>query len=118
MFLGSTPLGGPSLYFDPCAFTIPAAGFLGTAGRNLLRVPGFANLDFSLVKDTGLSFVEGGKLQFRAEIFNILNRANFDPPNRIAYAAVQNVEAPLGNAGTITSAATSRQVQFALKVLF
>ena len=115
-----TPLGTPTLYFDPCAFTIPAAGFLGTEGRNILRVPGLANLDFSLVKDTALPILrESGKLEFRAEVFNILNRPNFSPPNQTVFAGVQNVESPLTGAATITSTATaSRQIQFALKLIF
>ena len=71
-------LGGPDLYFDPTAFSLQPLGFLGNAGRNILRGPGFATLDFSLVKDTALGFLgENGKLEFRAEFFNILNRANF-----------------------------------------
>jgi hypothetical protein len=114
-------LGTPDLYFDPCAFAIPAVGFLGTAGRNILRGPGFANLDYSLVKDTAIKALgESGKLEFRAEIFNILNRSNFALPSRLVYAATQNVEAPLPSAGVITSTGsnTSRQIQFALKLLF
>ena len=77
-------LGTPKLYFDPCAFTTPPAGFLGTAGRNILRGPGLANLDFSLVKNTPIGYLgESGKLEFRAEFFNLLNRANFLIPGRI-----------------------------------
>ena len=105
---------------DPCAFAIPAAGFLGTAGRNILRTPGFANLDFSLAKDTAFGFLgEGGKLEFRAEFFNILNRVNFAVPNRTVFAASADVQAPLATAGQITSTVgTSRQIQLALKILF
>ena len=115
-----TPLGTRARYFDPCAFTIPAAGFLGTAGRNILRGPGFANLDFSLVKDTALGFLgESGKLQFRAEIFNILNRPNFGLPDRTVFAGTADVQAPFGTAGQITrSLGASRQIQLALKVIF
>lgn len=113
-------LGTPILYFDPCAFTIPAAGFLGTAGRSILRGPGLENLDFSLVKDTAIRHLgEGGKLEFRAEVFNILNRPNFLIPNRIVFAATQNAEPAIPNAGQIAgTATTSRQIQFALKLLF
>ncbi|MGH9785994.1 MAG: hypothetical protein ACRD88_17625, partial [Terriglobia bacterium] len=123
-------LGGPDRYFDPTAFAVPAAGFLGTAGRNYLRGPGFAALDFSLAKDTPVRFLgENGRLQFRAEFFNILNRANFTTPGiggRIAatnngavvFAATRDGEAPLATAGRINSTAcTSRQIQLALKVL-
>ncbi|MBI2815587.1 MAG: TonB-dependent receptor [Acidobacteria bacterium] len=117
---GNIILGGPDKYFDPNAFTIPAAGFLGTAARNMLRTPGYANLDFSLAKDTALRFLgERGKLEFRAEVFNIFNRANFDVPSRTVFAARADVEVPVANAGVITrTATTSRQIQFALKVLF
>ncbi len=73
-----------------------------------------------MVKDTGLKFPgETGKLEFRTELFNILNRANFGPPNRTVFAARNNVETPLSTVGTITNTnSTSRQIQFALKVLF
>ena len=114
------PLGTPQLYFDPCAFAIQPAGFLGTAGRNILRGPGFATLDFSLVKDTPLGFLgEGGKLEFRAEFFNILNRVNFQLPNKLVFAARADVEAALPTAGLITSTVgSSRQIQLALKVIW
>ncbi|MBI2817160.1 MAG: TonB-dependent receptor [Acidobacteria bacterium] len=113
-------LGGSDRYFDSTAFRIPAAGFLGTAGRNIVRGPGFATVDFSLSKDTSLDFLgEGGKLEFRAEVFNITNHANFALPNRTVFAARQDVEAPVANAGRIDStSSTSRQIQFALKLLF
>jgi len=113
-------LGGPERYYDPSAFTVPAAGFLGTAGRNILRGPGEATLDFSVVKDTALGFLgESGRLEFRAEFFNLLNRVNFSQPDRIVFAARANVEAPLATAGRINSTVgTSRQVQLALKILF
>ncbi|MBI4483645.1 MAG: hypothetical protein HY652_12245 [Acidobacteria bacterium] len=113
-------LGGPELYFDPCAFAIQPAGFLGTAGRNILRAPGFASFDFSLAKDTPLKFLgESGKLEFRGEFFNILNRPNFSAPQRSVYAGRQDVESPLSAAGIITqTAGTSRQIQFGLKLLF
>ncbi|MBI2819832.1 MAG: carboxypeptidase regulatory-like domain-containing protein, partial [Acidobacteria bacterium] len=112
--------GGPTQYFDPTAFAVQPAGFLGTAGRNILRGPGFANLDFTLGKDTALGFLgENGKLEFRAEFFNILNRANFGIPIRTVYAAVRDGESPLANAGKIQDTAnTSRQIQFALKIVF
>ncbi len=126
-----TKLGTPDLFLDPCAFAIPAAGFLGTLGRTSLRGPGFANLDFSIVKDTAIKKLgEAGKLQFRAEIFNILNRANFETPGigisggntaGLVYAGVlnQGQEAPLSSAGKILhTAGTSRQIQLALKLLF
>jgi hypothetical protein len=118
------PLGTPNLWYDPCAFTIQPLGFLGNEGRDILTGPGFATADLSLVKDTNLKFLgEAGKLQLRGEFFNILNRANFALPNRIAYTAsttlVSDIEPPPTPAGTITSTiSTSRQIQFALKLIF
>ena len=114
-------LGGPNRYYDPSAFTIPAAGFLGNAGRNILRGPGIANLDFSVGKDTALGFLgESGKLEFRAEFFNLLNRVNLATPDRIVYAGRLDQETALPTAGRInsTGGSTSRQIQFALKLLF
>ena len=122
-------LGGPDRYFDPTAFSIQPAGFLGTAGRNILRGPGFATLDFSVVKDRPVRFLgEAGKLEFRTEFFNLLNRPNFTTPGvgqsggnaaAVVFAGVSDAEAPLSTVGRITStASTSRQIQFALKVLF
>jgi hypothetical protein len=118
-------LGTPNLYFDPCAFTIPAAGFLGNAGRNILRGPGLENLDFSLIKGTAIKHLgEAGKLEFRAEFFNILNRANFVIPSRTVYAGnptpPATTQSALSTAGVISSTgtATSRQIQFALKLIF
>jgi hypothetical protein len=107
------------MYFDPCAFAIQPMGFLGNAGRNILAGPGLANLDFSLVKDTALPGLgEGGKLEFRAEIFNILNRANFNMPSRTVFAGQADVEVPSNNAARINGADTSRQMQFALRLQF
>jgi outer membrane receptor protein involved in Fe transport len=117
-------VGTPTLYFNPCAFTLQAQGTLGDAGRNILEGPGMANVDFSLVKDTRIPKLgEGGNLQFRAEIFNIFNHTNFSEPGRIAFAGTTagtgSIEAPLSTAGVITSTVTpSRQIQFALKLIF
>jgi hypothetical protein len=116
-------LGTPDLYFDPCAFTIPAAGFLGNAGRNILRGPGLANLDFSLVKNTKVKYLgEAGKLEFRAEFFNILNHANFlgpDNTTRAVYAGSADSQPALASAGKLTATgSSSRQIQFALKLSF
>jgi hypothetical protein len=75
--------------------------------------PGLATWDFSGQKDTRLG--EGLTLQFRGEIFNLLNRANFNTPNLIAFTPT----GVSGTAGAITSTSTtSRQVQFALKLLW
>jgi TonB-dependent receptor-like protein len=126
---GNIILGGPDRYFDPAAFAIQPAGFLGSAGRNILRGPGFATLDFSVTKDTPLRFLgEAGKAEFRTEFFNLLNRANFSTPGvgqsggnaaAVVFAGVADVEPPLSSAGRLTGInGSSRQIQFALKILF
>ena len=119
-----TKLGTPQLFYDPCAFAIPPLGFLGTAGRNILYGPNFRSLNFSLVKDTPLRKLgESGSLEFRAEIFNILNHPSLQIPSTTVFTgsatAVQDVEAPASGAGQITDTYTkSREIQFALKILF
>jgi carboxypeptidase family protein/TonB-dependent receptor-like protein len=121
-----TSLGTPQLFYDPCAFSIPALGFLGTLGRNVLYGPNFHSLNFSLVKDSPLHqlFGESGSLEFRAEIFNILNHPALQVPSGTTVfngsaTAVTDVEAPATGAGQITGTYTkSREIQFALKILF
>ena len=114
-FHGKTILGKPSQWFNPSAFLAPPAnsGFYGNLGRDTLNGPGLATWDFGGHKDTTLR--EGLTLQFRGELFNILNRANFDTPNLITFTP----SGVSGTAGSITSTSTtSRQVQFALKLLW
>jgi hypothetical protein len=112
-FSGPVILGNPSQWFNPAAFLAPPnnSGFYGNLGRDTLIGPGLATLDLSFLKDTRIR--EGLNLQFRAEIFNILNRVNFNTPNAITFT-------PTGaspTAGVITSTSTtSRQVQFGLKL--
>lgn len=107
-------LGGPNKYFDPTAFALPPAGFYGNLGRNTMLSPGLANLDFTLTKLIPVS--ERIKVDFRAEFFNLLNRANFGLPGNTIF---NSSGAIVGNAGRITSTVTtSRQIQFGLKLLF
>jgi hypothetical protein len=94
-------------------FTTPIPGFLGNVGRGVLTGPGLFNWDFSVHKSTPLPVLgEAGNLQFRAEFFNILNRANFinNPPNG------NGIVGP--TAGALTAARDGRDVQLALKVSF
>lgn len=114
-FTGSAIIGSPSQWFNPAAFLAPPAnsGFYGNLGRDTLTGPGIATWDFSMMKDTSVH--EHFTTQFRAEFFNILNRANFNTPNLVVFT-------PSGvspTAGVITSTSTtSRQIQFALKLLW
>ena len=71
------------------------------------------------MKETSLR--EGLRLEFRAEIFNLLDRANFNTPNLIVFTppTTANLTGLSGTAGAITSTSTtSRQVQFGLKLLW
>ena len=118
-------------YFAPTAFSAPAYGTVGNLGRNTLTAPGFVAWDVSLRKTTRLT--ERARAEFRAEAFNILNHTNLGQPNPVVYtsgptqgatvaggtSASQTAPA-VGNtsAGVITSAGTSRQLQFSLKVAF
>jgi len=107
----------PDQYFDVTQFRYPTPFFVGNVGRNVLIAPGIANVDFTLTKDTRFPVLgEGGSLQFRAEFFNLFNRPNFGAP---ALNLFTNTGARRSNAGQITTTGTpSRQIQFALKVLF
>jgi hypothetical protein len=106
-------------WFNPDAFIEPpnSTGFYGNLKRDAIPGPGLATWDFSVRKDTRIT--EGLNLQFRAEIFNLLDRANFNTPNVIL--ATLNGTTPVPNpiAGQISSTSTTaRQVQFALKLLW
>lgn len=102
----------PQQWFDPTAFALPLAGTYGNAGRNILIGPGLQEVDLSFFKTTRLT--EKWNLQFRVEFFNLLNRANFGLP---AAVVLTTSGAPASSAGRITSTATtSRQIQFGLKI--
>ncbi len=107
-------------WFDPSAFESIAAGTRGNLGRNTITGPALATFDFSTAKMMKLS--EKTNLQFRAEFFNLFNRANFANPARsnleIFNVAGANAK-PLPDVGRITSTTTtSRQIQLALRLSF
>ena len=107
-------LGGPDLYFDPTAFVPQPAGFTGNLGRNSIIGPGLANTDVGLVKT--IDFGEGRTLQFRSEVFNVFNRANFGIPLRVLFDTQGN---RIASAGQIKNTVTpARQLQFGLKLSF
>ncbi len=112
-------------YFNPAAFSAPAYGTVGNAGRDLLTGPGYNDLDLSLTKVTPLG--ESARLQFRAEFFNILNHTNLGTPSETVFSAgptqgtaanQTTAQAFSPTAGVVTSAATTRQIQLGLKLLF
>ncbi|MSO19443.1 MAG: TonB-dependent receptor [Acidobacteria bacterium] len=122
-----TKLGTTDMYYDPCAYTLPAPGFYGNSGRNTLIGPKYTVLDFSLLKSMPLGLTEGSSLQFHADFFNLLNHANFGrPANAPLNAGNRNTTtgAPLNNwftagSGQITTTVSNaRQLQFGLKLVF
>ena len=120
-FTGPIVTGNPTQWYNPAAFLAPPAnsGFFGNLSRNSVIGPGLATWDFSAIKNTLIS--ERWTVQFRAEIFNLLNRANFNTPNLITFTppTAANPTGVSGTAGAITSTATTaRQVQFGIKVLW
>jgi len=111
---GNAILGDPDQWFDPKAFALPAVGIFGNVARNSLRGPNLRVVDFSVFKNQP---VGRSVLQLRVEMFNLLNRVNFNPP---ADPRVFNTDGTLvPGSGRITSLATTpRQVQLGVKYLF
>ena len=120
-------VGTATCWFNPGAFALPPPGQFGTAGRNILRGPGFAQLDLALQKSFQVR--EGTKIVLRAEAFNLLNHPNFAVPS--------NTQSPLtlggngdavfkdaaghfaNNVGRIFSTVDSaRQIQLGVRFLF
>jgi hypothetical protein len=102
-----------SEWFNPAAFTYNAIGTFGNAPRNFLIGPTFADVDMGLVKSFPIKkgpFAETQKIDFRAEFFNIFNRANFFNPQQTV------TDGP--TFGTILGAYDPRIIQFALKYTF
>jgi hypothetical protein len=120
-----TPGGTTLCTTATCSVSGSSYGTLGDASRGLLRGPGLFDWDMSLNKDTPLKLLgEAGMLQFRMEVFNILNRPNFAMPSGTVFTGATThyspySEAPSATAGVITTTVTtSRQIQFAMKVIF
>jgi outer membrane receptor protein involved in Fe transport len=112
-------LGGPNRYWNIACFSVPAANTRGNAPRNSLTGPNVVIIDLALVK----AFPFGSRsLEFRAEVFNLPNHANFAVPSgRTAFTGVNADGSPIlaPTWGRITSTVTtSRQVQLGLKLTF
>lgn len=108
-------------YCDP-SFSYPTCiNLRGNVGRNILPGPGLVNLDSSLIKNSRVSRnLDSLNVQFRAEIFNLTNHANFQvptlPDNTDLY---DSTGAPNPAAGLLTSTTTtSRQIQLGVKLIW
>jgi hypothetical protein len=95
-------------FLNPNAFQLPVIGTFGTTSKGSLRGPGYFNWDMGLSKNFPLPG-ERVQIQFRAEYFNVFNRANFmDPKNSLSGSGF----------GQITSAQDPRIGQLSLKIAF
>ena len=104
------PRTADSYWFNPCAFVAPPTGELGTTTRTPLSGPDFVNTDFSVIKRFALPWESMG-LDFRAEIFNLFNHAQFGLP-----AADINAPTVFGRISSTVN--NPRVVQFGLKLTF
>ncbi|HEU0252573.1 MAG TPA: hypothetical protein VFR12_06030, partial [Pyrinomonadaceae bacterium] len=106
-------LGTPNRWFDISPFVVPVGRF-GSLGRNVVIGPGFNNTDFSVIKRTYIT--ENQLIEFRWEVFDLFNHANFGQPGRVVgtanFGQITNTRFPTGDSGS------SRQMQFALKYKF
>jgi hypothetical protein len=111
------PIGDPSVSYLP-----PLACFnlRGNAGRNILTAPGITELDFSVFKNNPIKRIsENFNIQFRAEIFNILNHPNFAPPITPDNTDIFDGTGALGAPGVLSkTTTTAREIQFAIKITF
>jgi hypothetical protein len=106
----NSPIPGPAIqYFSPACYSLQALGTEGNVGRDSIYGPGMINVDFSIIKRTQIT--EKLASEFRAEFFNLLNRANFGLPNAHVFTGP--------TAGQITTLSTPpRQIQFAFRLSF
>ena len=116
---GQKPNGTPCVpgtFFNTCAFTDPAYGSFGNVGQNTVRGPGLQEWDTSFQKEFAAG--EKRRFEFRAEMFNIFNHANFlfaqPGPQNANNATVYGTP----SFGYVTAARAPRQVQFALKFYY
>src|SRR5262249_60359996 len=112
--------GDPIHYIKTQCFAFPVpANRLGNSRRNILTGPGLVSVDFSVAKSTPLRRIsEAFRAQFRVDLFNALNHTNFLPPLnnlRLFDAGGRRV----ASAGLLDATVTSsRQIQFALKLIW
>jgi hypothetical protein len=103
------------LWFDVKAFELQKSGYLGNLGRNTLQGPGVVTVDMAVRKNFALH--EGQKLEFRWEMFNMFNHANFSQPEFRVFSNAAGAIRP--GAGSIVNTRTSsRQMQLGLKYNF
>jgi Carboxypeptidase regulatory-like domain/TonB dependent receptor/TonB-dependent Receptor Plug Domain len=117
-FVAPNPAVTPPVAGNP-GIAGTCANLRGNLGRNVVIGPGLSKLDLSVFKNNYIRRIsESFNAQFRAEIFNIFNRANFSSPTDNLAVFDQN-GLPIQSGGLIDSTqTTSRQIQFALKLIW
>jgi hypothetical protein len=105
-------IGDVNRWFDPSVF-VAVDGF-GNLRRNSVPGPSFVNLDVSIAKTIRVTARVRALVQ--ADVFNVLNHANWGQPGRIVgspnFGVISNTRFPPGDSGS------SRQIQLGLKILF
>ncbi len=120
-------LNGPDkrIFLNPAAFTLPAPGTFGNLRRGFVRQPGLANVDFSVAKNWKVKEKYG--IQFRAEMFNLFNHAEFngfDPGLGLSLGRDANHKFTgtftrnNGNFGVLGGTRRPREIQFGIKFNF
>jgi hypothetical protein len=106
---GDATLDSPAAerWFDTAAFSLPAFGTFGNAGRNILTGPGYASVNLAVIKYVPLG--SSVRLQLRAEAFNLLNRTNLDLPDAFFGSPTF---------GQVLSAGSPRRIQFGVRAVF
>lgn len=121
-------------WINPASFSVPQPGAYGNLGRNAFKGPILAQLDLTLSKRFNLT--EGLNLEFRSEIYNLLNHTNFAAPGdgiirltdltgRLQPGQAYSASNAGGNFGNLTSTVsnqiglgTNRQLQLSLRLSF
>lgn len=107
------PVGSNPRWINTACFQLPRLGELGNTPRNFVDGPNYINVDAALIKNVRAA---SWSVQLRAEVFNLLNRTNFNVPAAAIFAGTGAVSP---TAGTITTVVgTARQFQFGMKVMF
>ncbi len=112
--------GTPAQWFNPAAFVLQPAGTFGNTGRGDFTGPNLRTLDLAFNKTARWSALgDSARVEFRLEVFNVLNRANFGIPELRAFAGQADGEAPLATFGRISNTVTSaRQTQLSVRIAF
>jgi len=103
-------------YINTACFSFPIPGQLGNEGRNIMRMPTFRDLDFTVFKNQNL-WGEKLKAQFRVEMFNVLNQTNLTGQLQFLFDGNGKLIPTVGTPIAPT-ANTSRQIQLGLRLLF